>query len=58
MRLLSAIETATRHQYRQIVREERESYLESIIIRLEDLLEVDKLSQFWTPDSVPVSIWG
>ena len=32
--------------------------LESIITRLEDLLEVDQLSQFGSPDSVPDLILG
>ncbi len=58
MQLLSATETAEGHQYRQTVREKREYYLESIITRLEDLLEVDELSQFWAPDGDLVSIWG
>lgn len=38
------------------LRRERECYLKSIVTRLEDLLEVDQLSQFGAPDGVP--LWG
>lgn len=58
MSLQSAIEITTAASVCPKCKRVRECYLESIIIRLEDLLEVDQLSQFRAPDNVPSLFFG
>lgn len=53
MRLQSAIGITATASVVSGVREDGECHLESIVIRLEDLLEVDQLSQFGAPVNVP-----